>query len=144
VARIAGTAAVVFSLLALNAGAAVGTKVHVTPGAGPPSGTFTVSFVAPARTGVNGSVRLRDEVTASTPAAAAGCDASALQLAPNAQRGQLVRVALHPATGTRWCTGSFSGKVLELQTLVCPPRSMCPLYERLRTLGTFAFSVRSS
>jgi hypothetical protein len=32
--------------------------------------------------------------------------------------------------------------VLELQTLNCPPRSLCPMYARLRTLGTFAFSVR--
>jgi hypothetical protein len=143
VARLACTVAVVFSLFALSAAAAVGTQVHVTPAAGPPSGTFTVSFVTPARTGVNGSVRLRDEVTASSTAAAAGCDASALQLAPYAKSGRLVHVVLHPAAGTHWCTGSFRGKVSELQTPVCPPNAMCPMYERLRTLGTFTFSVHS-
>lgn len=142
-ARLAGTVAVVFSLLTLSAGAAVGTTIQVTPAYGPPSGTFTLSFVTPARTGVFRSVRTRDEVTASNPAAAAGCDASALQLVPDAKRGLLVHVAVHPVTGTLWCKGSFRGKVVELQTPVCPPRSMCPMYQRLRTLGTFTFSVRS-
>src|SRR5262249_62256700 len=95
-----------------------------------------------AGTGGTGSTRVRDGVTASTPATASECDAYALEPAPVAERGRLVHVALRPTPGTRWCAGTFTGKLLELQTLVCPPRSLCPMYQRLRTLGTFSFAVR--
>jgi hypothetical protein len=140
VARLVTGAAIVFVLAVANAGAATG--IHVSPASGAPSATFMVSFVVPTQTGVKGSVRTRDQVTASASATAGGCTGSTLELAPVAARGSLVHVSLRPARGEHWCTGTFTGKVLELQTPVCPPRSLCPMYERLRTLGTFSFSVR--
>jgi len=140
VARLVTGAAILFVLATATAGAATG--VHISPASGVPSATFTVSFVVPAETGVKGSVRTKDEVTASASATAGGCTGSALELAPVAARGSLVHVSLRPSRGEHWCLGTFTGKVLELQTPVCPPRSLCPMYERLRTLGTFSFSVR--
>jgi hypothetical protein len=140
VTRLVAGVAVAFVLGAASAAAANG--IHVSPNSGNPSTTFTVSFVVPARTGVMRTTRRTDEVTVSNPATASGCTASATQLAPAAPRGRLVHVAVHPTAGTRWCTGTFTGRVLELQTLKCPLRSLCPMDARLRTLGTFSFSVR--
>lgn len=134
--------AVALVLGAASAEAADGIRPHVSPASGSPSTTFTVSFVAPARTGVTGSTRLVDEVTVSNPATPSRCAASVTRVAPVARRGELVHVALRPAAGMGWCAGGVTGKVLELQTAVCPPRSLCPMYERLRALGTFTFSVR--
>jgi hypothetical protein len=143
VARLVTGAAIAIALATASAGAAADSQAHVSPVSGAPTTTFTVSFVVPARTGVTRSIRVRDEVTASNPSTASGCDPSASQPAPAAERGRLVHVALRPARGSRWCRGTFTGKVLELQTPVCPPRSLCPMYERLRTLGAFTFSVGS-
>src|SRR5262249_21444012 len=106
-------AAIALVLATASAGAAAGIRPHVSPTTGAPSTTFTVSFVVPARTGVTGSIRLRDEVTASNPATASECDAYALEPAPVAERGRLVHVALRPTPGTRWCAGTFTGKLLE-------------------------------
>jgi hypothetical protein len=142
VARLVAATAALFLLTAAGAGATGGVRVDVTPAVGSPSTAFTISYVAPARTGVVGTLRLRDEVTATNPATASGCDASLLQPAPDAQRGRHMRVVLRPAAGRTWCTGRFKGKLLALQTPVCPPRSLCPQWQRLRVLGTFSFAVR--
>jgi hypothetical protein len=142
VARLVTGAAIVFVLATATAAATTG--VHISPTSGVPSTTFTVSFVVPTQTGVRGSVRTKDEVTASASATAGGCTGSTLEVAPVAARGSLVHVSLRPSRGEHWCAGTFTGKVLELQTPVCPPRSLCPMYERLRTLGTFSFSVHRS
>jgi hypothetical protein len=56
---------------------------------------------------------------------------------PVARRGQRVRVRLDSfALGGRWCTGRYTGKITELQTLFCLPGTMCPAYIRL--LGAVA------
>jgi hypothetical protein len=116
--------------------------VHVTPAAGGPATRFVISFTAPAKTGVVGSIRLRDEVSATMTSTSPGCQSSASKFVSVARRGQHIQVLLDPAkAGGRWCAGLFTGKVLELQTPVCPPDSMCPMYVRIRTLGTFSFRV---
>jgi len=121
---------------------AVGVAVHVAPAVGGPRTTFVVSFVAPTRTGVIGSTRLRDELSIETTPAG-GCLDRATQFVPAARRGESMRVRLDPVVlGRRWCAGAFRGRLLELQTPVCPPRALCPTYVRSRTLGRFSLVVR--
>jgi hypothetical protein len=130
-------------LLARGAGASVGVPVQVNPAVGGPTSTFVVSFTATASTGVIESMRVRDELRADTGSTSTSCDSRVSQLVPDVHRGQRIHVTLErrPADA-RWCAGVFRGKLVELQTLVCPLRSLCPDYVRIRTLGTFSFVVR--
>lgn len=91
-----------------------------------------------------GSVRLRDLLTAAPVSAGAGCIGQISVPVPDAHRGALVRVRLDPiALGGRWCAGTYHGKVIELQTAVCPRGTACPTYVRLvGTVGRFSLSVR--
>jgi hypothetical protein len=122
-----------------GAGAASGLHITVMPAAGARMSTFTVAYVAPTKTGVVGSTRLRDEVRAETRSIAAGCQSVKTQFVMAVQRGQHVRVALHAGSG--WCAGTYIGKLVELVSPVCPPGSLCPQYLRIRTLGSFTFVV---
>jgi hypothetical protein len=117
--------------------------VQVNPAVGGPTSTFVVSFTAAASTGVIGSMRVRNELSADTGSTSTTCDSHPSQLVPDLHRGQRIHVTLdrRPADA-RWCAGVFRGKLVELQTLVCPFRSLCPDYVRIRTLGTFSFVVR--
>lgn len=84
-----------------------------------------------------GSKRFLDQLTAVSAAPAKGCLSQVESSVPVALKGQRVRVRLYPfALGGRWCTGRYTGKITEMQTLVCPPGTMCPTYVRL--LGTVA------
>jgi hypothetical protein len=132
-------AALLLVFVASAAGASASVPVRVTPPAGDASTTFVVSFTAPTTTGVVGSTRIRNEVVAVSRSVSAGCRSNETRFAPNVRRGARVRVGL---VGPGWCSGTFSGKVIELRSMVCPPGSMCPAYIRMRTLGTFSFSVR--
>jgi hypothetical protein len=124
-------------VLACVPAAATIVPATVIPATGTPASTFVVSFVSPTRTGVIGSKRFLDKLTAVSAAPAKGCLSQIEASAPAARRGQRVRVRLDPfALGGRWCTGRYTGKIIELQTLVCPPGTMCPTYVRL--LGTVA------
>ncbi|HVC87368.1 MAG TPA: hypothetical protein VNC40_08080 [Gaiellaceae bacterium] len=148
VGRLSGrSAALVITAVALVAASpgsgAVGVAVHVAPAAGGPGTAFVVSFLAPARTGVIGSMRLREELSIETTAAAGRCLGRATQFVPSARRGQAMRVRLDPVVfGGRWCVGAFRGQLLELQTVVCPPGTPCPTYVRIRTIGRFSLVVR--
>jgi hypothetical protein len=133
-----GVAAIVASLVleCVPASATI-VPAKVIPAAGTPASTFVVSFVSPGRTGVIGSKRLLDRLTAVSAAPGKGCLSQVESSVPVARRGQRVHVRLDPfALGGRWCTGRYTGKIVELQTLVCPPGTMCPTYVRL--LGTVA------
>ncbi|HUZ82088.1 MAG TPA: hypothetical protein VMU73_07560, partial [Gaiellaceae bacterium] len=132
------------ALVAASPGAgAVGVAVHVAPAVGGPGTTFVVSFVAPTRTGVNGSMRLRDELSIETTPAVGRCLDRATQFVPAAHGGQAMRVRLDPVVfGGRWCVGVFRGQLLELQTAVCPPGAFCPTYVRIRTIARFSLVVR--
>jgi hypothetical protein len=129
----------VLLLACVSGAAASGIRVAVTPHTGASSGTFIVSYVAPRTTGVVGSTRIRNEVRAQTGSVSGGCQSLKSQFVPAAKRGQHVRVALRAGAG--WCSGTYSGKLVELVSPVCPPGSMCPQYLRIRTLGTFTFVV---
>ncbi|MHB8468306.1 MAG: hypothetical protein ACYDCH_00915, partial [Gaiellaceae bacterium] len=86
-----------------------------------------VTFDAPARTGVIGSTRLRDELTATSASAAKGCLAQVHATAPATGRGRRVRVLLNPTRlADPWCAGTCNGKVLAVQTAVCRRGEPCP------------------
>jgi hypothetical protein len=111
---------------------------------GGPATSFGISFTAPATTGVHGHTRLFDEVTAQTATASTDCVGSATVPVLDVRRGQRVKVRLDPKLlgGGRWCRGLYHGRVLALQTLVCPPGSYCPTYVRLvAVIGRFTFTV---
>jgi hypothetical protein len=126
-------------MLVLECVAAAATLVpaRVIPAAGTPTSTFVVSFVSPGRTGVVGTKRLIDQLTAVSATPGKGCLSEVESSVPVARSGQRVHVRLDPfVLGGRWCTGRYTGKITELQTLVCPRGAFCPTYVRL--LGTVA------
>ena len=108
---------------------------------------FVVGFRAPDTTGVEGSLRRFDVLSASAPAAAinAGCLAGIDVPVPAASKGSLVRVRLDAGKlGSRWCVGVYRGEIKELESPVCPHGLACPTYVRLLgTVGRFALEVRA-
>ena len=120
--------------------------IHVTPAAGGPRTVFSVSFRAPQRTGVEGSLRRFDQLSASVPSAAnsGGCLTSVDASIPAADKGSLVFVRLDPhAHAGRWCVGTYRGQIEELAGPVCRPGLACPAFVALLgTIGRFSFQVR--
>src|SRR5438128_2192621 len=88
--RSLAAAGVLLVLCSPAAGAITGVHVTVSPAVGAPSSTFVVSYIAPTRTGVIGSVQLRDEVRAETSTTSASCQSSKVRLVADAHRGQHV------------------------------------------------------
>jgi hypothetical protein len=134
-----GRAASLVLATSLAAGAAA-TPV-VRPAAGTPATAFVVSFVSPISTGISGSKRLRYLLTVSGPGA---CTSAVQKALPEARRGARVTVRLDPrALGRSWCPGTYHGRVLEIETAVCPAGTACPTYVRIRgTVARFSFAVR--
>ncbi len=123
--------AATFLLVCASASATL-VPAKVIPAAGTPASAFVVSFVSPTRTGVVGSKRFLDRLSAVSSTSARGCLSQISAAVPVARKGQRVRVRLDPfALGGHWCTGRYTGKIVELQTLVCPPGTMCPAYVRV-------------
>jgi len=129
--------------------------IHVTPAAGGPRTVFSVSFRAPQRTGVEGSLRRFDQLSASlSPATgSSGCLTSVDASVPAADKGVLVAVRLDPqalrvdpqAHAGRWCAGTYRGQIEELAGPVCRPGLACPAFVALLgTIGRFSFQVRGS
>jgi hypothetical protein len=116
----------------------------VSPTVGVPGTMFVVSFVSPVRTGVTGSVRLRYLLTAASASPGQDCLAQINSDVPDGRRGREVRVTLDPkALGGRWCTGSYAGMVLLVQTAVCPKGAACPTNVLVRgTVTRFSLAVR--
>jgi hypothetical protein len=122
--------------------ASAGLDVRVEPAVGGPRTTFVVSFTAPQRTGVIGSKRLRDELSVGVTPTRSGCLAQATAPVPNTRHGQRVQVRLDSRRfGGRWCAGIFHGRILELQTAVCPRGTLCPTYVIIRVIGRFSLVV---
>jgi hypothetical protein len=142
-----GVAALIaaFVLECVPAAAAL-VPAKVVPAAGTPTSTFVVSFVSPSRTGVIGSKRFLDKLTAVSAAPAKDCLSQVESSVPVARKGRRVLVRLDPyALGGRWCAGRYTGKIIELQTLVCPRDAMCPAYVRLLgTVARFTLVVRTA
>jgi hypothetical protein len=133
-----------FVLLCVPAAAAL-VPANVIPASGTPTSTFVVSFVSPSRTGVIGSKRFLDKLTAVSAQHGNGCLPQVESSVAKARKGQRISVRLVPnVLGGRWCTGRYTGKIIELQTLVCPPGAMCPAYVRLiGTVARFSLVIRS-
>lgn len=123
---------------------AVAATVVVSPTAGGPGTSFRVAFTAAASTGVHGHTRVFDEVSVQTLTTPTNCVGSASVPVLDVERGKHVEVRLDPRLlGGRWCTGTYHGRVLALQTLICPRGSFCPTYVKvLGVLGRFSFTVR--
>jgi hypothetical protein len=103
---------------------------------------FAVSFRTPDRTGRHGTVQFHDLLTGSVPQGL-GCVTSFSVRAPDAKAGARLRVVLDPRRlGTRWCEGTYRGRIAELQTPVCSRGELCPSYVLVRRqLGPFTFRV---
>jgi hypothetical protein len=110
-----------------------------------PDTTFVVSFVAPARTGDFGRIRLRNVLTARAPSSPTGCLAHVRATLPASLRGARVSVRLDPKRlGGSWCTGTYPGKVFTLQSVLCRRGQVCPDHPLVRTtVGQFSLHVRS-
>ena len=139
--------------LAAGPGGAQTPKLRVGPRSGQPSTSFVVHFNAPVATGRSGSMTYRYQLDAQGPAASSGCVTTA-ELAPRAQfAGQAMAVKLNPAhLGGSWCSGIYTGKVIETAAPACgPPVAgpakrlliMCPMFiEVARTVGTLQLPRR--
>ncbi len=120
---------------------------HVTPGSGGPRTTFTLSWRNPAQTTTEESLRRSETVQISGPRHS-GCVSSGQLTVQPAAVQQVMRLSLTPrrmsGTATRtWCTGTFSGSILQTQHFACAPPHLCPLIEiRPQTIGRFTFRVK--
>jgi hypothetical protein len=127
---------------------AASSRVHVavTPATGSPKTTFVLSFRAPERTGLYGSSQRHDVLTASASASARGCITSLDIHVRDAGAGTQVRVTLAPRRlGGSWCSGTYHGRIEEVQTAVCPSGGLCPTYVLLRgVVGRFALNIRDT
>ena len=115
----------------------------VSPASGGPDATFTVAFSArDASTDVNGA---RTGYTVAVTGGSGSCLGDRSIQASAASPGSALTVALDPGKlGGRWCAGAHTVRVIEIQTPVCAPGSMCPQYVRvIATLGTVRFTVGS-
>jgi hypothetical protein len=123
-----------------------GAHVRVTPASGSSKTVFVLSFRAPERTGLYGSSQRHDMLSASAPASAGGCIKRFNVRVPDARAGALVRLTLAPRRfGAGWCTGTYHGRIEEIQSAVCPRGSLCPDYVLLRgVVGRFVLRVKDS
>lgn len=121
-------------------------QISVTPAAGGVRTVFAVRFRAPDKTGVEGSTRRFDLLSASAPAGAksGGCLAAIDVSIPPASKGSRVLVRLDARSrASRWCVGTYRGQIEELEGPVCRHGTACPAFVALLgTVGRFAFVVR--
>ena len=120
-------------------------QIRVTPASGGVRTVFAVGFRAPDHTGVEGSTRRFDLLSASAPAGApsGGCLAAIDVNLPPATAGTRMLVRLDArAHASRWCVGTYRGQVEELAGPVCSRGLACPAFVALLgTIGRFAFVV---
>ena len=123
----------------------VGLRITVKPTSGSPTTQFVVSFRTPDRTGKVGIVDRREELSLQGPSHAAGCISSVSTTLPAAAAHARVSDTLDPAQlGGKWCVGAYRGQIEEIQGPACAKGKPCPEFaSRLRTLGRFAFQVKS-
>lgn len=128
---------------ASSSASASAAGVAVSPAVGGPDQAFTVAFTARDAAGEINGVRLGYTV-AVTGGDGSCLGARSVQAGP-AGAGAPVTVALAPGRlGGRWCVGVHTVRVIEVQTPVCSPGTMCPQYVRvIGTIGTARFTVGS-
>lgn len=59
-----------------------------------------------------------------------------------ARAGERVTVTLAPPSRSRWCPGTYRGRVETLSRPVCKPGTACPQFVALLPIGHFRFTVR--
>ncbi len=141
-------AAVGFTLSLLSAAllatsAVAGRRVHVSPGAGGPSTHFVVRFRAPSPTGDFGSVRSHYQLYASGPRGPACVSGVSIRLRAT-KRYAHVRLTLNPKRlGGVWCAGRFSGRIEDIQAIVCKKDLVCRnVMIAPQTIARFSFRVK--
>ena len=133
--------------VALGAGKGGGVPIRVSPGRGGIHTDFVVRFSIPDATGTTGGADIADSVSVSGPSHK-GCIGEADLPVRAAPAGTAFKVTLNPAhLNGHWCTGTFTGTLVERRTTICPPGPVrqtivCPLYVVApRVLGRFRFTV---
>jgi hypothetical protein len=124
-----------------------GTPVRVSPGKGGIHTNFVLRFSIPDATGTGGVANVADSVSVSN-SGHEGCIGTADLPLRAAPAHTAFKLSLNPAhLGGHWCTGRFTGAVVERRATICPPGPVrqsivCPLYVVApRVLGRFRFTV---
>lgn len=122
--------------------AAHAAALTVAPSLGTPTTVFVLRFTAPASTSVSGGAR-RGFQLGLTGSHNPGCVSTASVPVPAVSRGQTANIPLDPAKlGGRWCAGTYSARMLEVQMPACAPGTMCPQFVRVvGTVGRVSFRV---
>jgi len=116
----------------------------VSPQRGGPHTTFTLAFTAPASAEPVGGSRIGYTV-AVTGGATGSCVGTRSMAVSAATKGLPVSVGLDPAKlGGAWCAGVHAARVIEIETPVCNPGTLCPQFVRvIGTVGVARFTVGS-
>jgi hypothetical protein len=130
---------------ALGAGRGGGVPIRVSPGQGGIHTDFALRFSIPDATGLTAGADVADSVSVSGPGDK-GCIGEADLPLRSAPAGTAFKLMLDPSRMSRhWCTGRFSGALVERRTTICAPgpaQIVCPLYVVApRVLGRFGFTV---
>jgi hypothetical protein len=135
--------------IAVSAPAALGadTPMRVSPGKGGIHTNFVLRFSIPDATSTTGSFDVTDAVSVSGPGHT-GCVSEADLPLRSAPAHTAFKLTLNPShLHGHWCTGTFTGALVERRTTICPPGPVresivCPLYVIApRVLGNFHFTV---
>jgi hypothetical protein len=133
--------------VALGAGKGGGVPIRVSPAKGGTHTNFVLRFSIPAATGTTGNLSVSDYVTVSGHGHA-GCVGQAELPLRSAPAHTAFKVTLNPShLNGHWCTGRFTGMLMQRQTTICPPGPVqqaivCPLYVIApRVLARFQFTV---
>ena len=126
---------------AASAGHSSGAAITVAPIGGTPRTKFVVRFRAPSRTGRFGALTRSLNVVANGPTGR-GCMANVDVAVPSSGRGARVTARLDPGGGNRWCKGSYSGTIEQIDAPPCRFNQVCiTTHDRVKTIGHFSFRV---
>jgi hypothetical protein len=119
--------------------------LSVTPSSGSPTTTFSLRFTALASSGAVGGSRIGYTLSL-TGFGGTGCIGARSVPTPAATKGEPVTITLDPAhLGGTWCTGTYTARVVEVETPVCTAGMMCPQFVRvIGTVASATFRVESS